>query len=439
MLKDASNRPYNDTCNSYGESKFFTGDAIENYGGEQREEMLENTSDNEDENDFGFGNKFSESLKITEQDPKKNNNIESLLDFDDKIPQTKAFNDKTPKVKTAFDLLGDFETEPVEQVEKVENNFSSEFTANFDMFNTQNPKSAPLENLVDLSAEENYLLNFETKTSPEIQPTGTKVPSTNTFDPFSAFDEPLTNQSQTDFLKPQTVQQQQKINIQQQKSNTVTNDPFADFGNFINPQPVPPTQFKQQLSSQNMSQASKISPSNTSFTSKPASQQNSPLHNSNYPINASTFAAANLSQQKPQSQQPQSTFNISQFSKTAPPASLNNKGAVFDEFLPGEFLKQTKAANMSLKEIKREVSSKDVDPDKLRVAEWTDGKKKNIRALLCSMDKVLWDGETKWKPVGMHELVSADQVKKAFRRAVLVVHPDKVSFKVNILNEHFVI
>jgi curved DNA-binding protein CbpA len=26
----------------------------------------------------------------------------------------------------------------------------------------------------------------------------------------------------------------------------------------------------------------------------------------------------------------------------------------------------------------------------------------------------------------MHDLVTADQVKKAFRKAVLVVHPDKV-------------
>jgi hypothetical protein len=107
---------------------------------------------------------------------------------------------------------------------------------------------------------------------------------------------------------------------------------------------------------------------------------------------------------------------------------------VFDQFLPEDFLKQTnksgflkepKSSNVSLKDLKRE-TSKDVDPDKQRVADWTDGKKKNIRALLCSLDKVLWEGETKWKPVGMHDLVTADQVKKAFRKAVLVVHPDKV-------------
>lgn len=43
---------------------------------------------------------------------------------------------------------------------------------------------------------------------------------------------------------------------------------------------------------------------------------------------------------------------------------------------------------------------------------WSEGKRKNIRALLCSLDTVLWEGEKRWKKVGMHELVHADQVNK---------------------------
>lgn len=42
--------------------------------------------------------------------------------------------------------------------------------------------------------------------------------------------------------------------------------------------------------------------------------------------------------------------------------------------------------------------------------EWAEGKKGNIRALLCSLHKVLWEGEEKWKPCGMHNLVQPDQV-----------------------------
>lgn len=45
---------------------------------------------------------------------------------------------------------------------------------------------------------------------------------------------------------------------------------------------------------------------------------------------------------------------------------------------------------------------------------------------MSTMHTVLWEGETRWKPVGMSELVTPDQVKKYYRKAVLVVHPDKV-------------
>ncbi len=62
----------------------------------------------------------------------------------------------------------------------------------------------------------------------------------------------------------------------------------------------------------------------------------------------------------------------------------------------------------------------------LQVREWIEGKERNIRALLCSLHSVTWEGESKWKECGMHQLVTADQVKKMYRKAVLCVHPDKV-------------
>jgi UDP-2,3-diacylglucosamine pyrophosphatase LpxH len=40
---------------------------------------------------------------------------------------------------------------------------------------------------------------------------------------------------------------------------------------------------------------------------------------------------------------------------------------------------------------------------------------------------VLWPAaQDKWAPVGMAELLTAAQVKKYYRRACLVAHPDKV-------------
>lgn len=55
----------------------------------------------------------------------------------------------------------------------------------------------------------------------------------------------------------------------------------------------------------------------------------------------------------------------------------------------------------------------------------TEGKKSNIRALLCSMHTVLWP-DAKWQKCEMHQLVTPADVKKAYRKACLAVHPDKV-------------
>lgn len=62
----------------------------------------------------------------------------------------------------------------------------------------------------------------------------------------------------------------------------------------------------------------------------------------------------------------------------------------------------------------------------LQILDWIEGKERNIRALLSTLHTVLWEGETRWKPVGMADLVTPDQVKKYYRKAALVVHPDKV-------------
>ena len=452
FLKDASNRPYNDlnTDNKpVGQSKFF----IDNEDRDQHEDMLDNMSDDDDddnhEENFSsqvLTNQFNNNFKINEEPQvQQNNNFATLLDFDDNEknvevpPKQPAKQNNNPK--TAFDLLGDFETDNTNATITNNNNNNNNSQATFADFDAFGPKitETHASNLVDFSNDETNLFNFDTLSSNKTNEPPTKTSSNNIFDPFGAFDTPTNvkqNLSQSDLLKPIQPQQQQ-----QQKSSSFLADPFANLGNLSNSKPQTQTAagFKQQLSAPNMLNLNPGKPSaNLLHNSKPSSPQESPLHKPNYSVNSNTFVPpcnpATNANQKPKAT-PQQTapnnkpsFNFSNFSTTVPPSNVNSKNA-FDQFLPDDFARQTKAANMSLEEMKRneKLNSKDIDPDKFRVSEWTNGKKKNLRALLCSMDKVLWEGEAKWKPVGMHDLVTADQVKKAFRKAVLVVHPDKVS------------
>ncbi|KAL8709732.1 MAG: hypothetical protein Q9220_005518 [cf. Caloplaca sp. 1 TL-2023] len=60
-----------------------------------------------------------------------------------------------------------------------------------------------------------------------------------------------------------------------------------------------------------------------------------------------------------------------------------------------------------------------------RVSKWRGGKEGNLRALLASLDAVLWEGSG-WKKVGMGELIVGGKVKVVYMKAVGRCHPDKL-------------
>lgn len=60
-----------------------------------------------------------------------------------------------------------------------------------------------------------------------------------------------------------------------------------------------------------------------------------------------------------------------------------------------------------------------------KVGAWKGGKEQNIRALVASLENVLWPG-LNWQKVGMHELVTPNQVKIRYTKAIAKLHPDKV-------------
>ncbi|KZP00280.1 hypothetical protein CALVIDRAFT_548511 [Calocera viscosa TUFC12733] len=66
------------------------------------------------------------------------------------------------------------------------------------------------------------------------------------------------------------------------------------------------------------------------------------------------------------------------------------------------------------------------DTVEARLLAWKAGKETNIRALLASLENVLWE-ELQWKKVNLGELVTPAQVKARYVRAIARLHPDKLS------------
>ncbi|KAG8917109.1 hypothetical protein FRC00_014025, partial [Tulasnella sp. 408] len=64
------------------------------------------------------------------------------------------------------------------------------------------------------------------------------------------------------------------------------------------------------------------------------------------------------------------------------------------------------------------------DSIEARLLAWKGGKETNIRALIASLENVLWP-ELNWVKVGMHELITEQQVKIRYMKAIAKVHPDK--------------
>ena len=57
---------------------------------------------------------------------------------------------------------------------------------------------------------------------------------------------------------------------------------------------------------------------------------------------------------------------------------------------------------------------------------WRGGKERNLRALIASLDTVLWP-ELQWQTVGLNQLIQNNQVKIRYMKAIAKLHPDKLS------------
>jgi cyclin G-associated kinase len=229
-------------------------------------------------------------------------------------------------------------------------------------------------------------------------------------------------------IPPTKPSQQQPPPVKPQKI-----DPFADFGIFNAaptqqktappPKPVPPQQQQYQsppmssmYSSTQPNYFSSSIPTSTPPQQQPTNTTTQPNHKKPTPQTTTTTTTPTTN-----------TFMTSSGVKSGASA-FGDLGSLLDPTFNPKPYSQA-GENQTLSSMRRDLDAKETDPNKLKVQEWADGKKANIRALLCSLHSVLWEGETaaKWKQAGMHQLVSGDDVKKMYRKAVLVVHPDKLT------------
>ncbi|KAK0577634.1 hypothetical protein LWI29_036206 [Acer saccharum] len=76
----------------------------------------------------------------------------------------------------------------------------------------------------------------------------------------------------------------------------------------------------------------------------------------------------------------------------------------------------------------QEERSRIADALDFNIKRWASGKEGNMRALLSSLQQVLWP-DCGWEPVSLTDLITSSNVKKVYRKATLCVHPDKVQQK----------
>ncbi|XP_050532140.1 cyclin-G-associated kinase [Daktulosphaira vitifoliae] len=123
--------------------------------------------------------------------------------------------------------------------------------------------------------------------------------------------------------------------------------------------------------------------------------------------------------------EPNYSINLEEDTKNPPKPTFGN-GDIFGDLLGSQgykFNTKTNCGPKTINELRREDLVKEIDPEKLKIIEWTEGKKGNIRALLGTLHTVIWEGSG-WN-CNLSNLVSYADVKKAYRKACLAVHPDK--------------
>ena len=101
------------------------------------------------------------------------------------------------------------------------------------------------------------------------------------------------------------------------------------------------------------------------------------------------------------------------------------KPSAMGDFAPdSESVTRLRAANAAADRLDDEKFAL-ADVVDLRVSQWRAGKEGNLRALLSTLENVLWE-DSGWKKVGMGDVLLPGKVKLVYMKGIAKVHPDKV-------------
>lgn len=115
--------------------------------------------------------------------------------------------------------------------------------------------------------------------------------------------------------------------------------------------------------------------------------------------------------------------NASNFSDSLPNDYDNNVGNKDDSFFLVEELIHDEEKDSQTSGVSVEIQASNA-----KIQQWSSGRKGNIRSLLSTLQLVLWP-ESGWKPVPLVDLIEGNAVKRAYQRALLCLHPDKLQQK----------
>ncbi|XAR61790.1 hypothetical protein NMG60_11016308 [Bertholletia excelsa] len=114
----------------------------------------------------------------------------------------------------------------------------------------------------------------------------------------------------------------------------------------------------------------------------------------------------------------------------SPPDSYNITFGDTDDLSQDDFVikELSNSQEAQVKRLQTEGDYEDIKTLEAKIQKWSNGKEGNIRSLLSTLQYVLWTGSG-WKPVPLVDIIEGTAVKKAYQKALLCLHPDKLQQK----------